>query len=223
MSKLLCILIINSPRLYFLFDSTIVESSYAFAYMIERIPKIVESVSNNPFVEYTTNNPDETMPGIAGVTALGVGAYKYIERKMHVAETLDNFVEKARKGKKSVDVYFQCEYGLENYGGQIKVSSGKVRHNYYDGQSEVLCIVSPDSGFGEGMVGSGLLARGKATSVLSLIETAICLAEHLEKKGLEVRISGGTIVNGPTSIDDAKKYLAACKGWVENGYAFIVG
>lgn len=205
------------------FPFAITGAVYALAYAMKEIPKVVESAGNNPLIEYAMNNPYEIVLGVAGVAALGVGAYTYVERKLHVAKTLDDFVEKARKGKKPVEVNFQWEYGLENYGGHIKVSSGKVRHNYYDGQSEILCTVGSDSEFGEGMVGSGLLARGKATTVLSLTETAIYLAEHLEKKGLEVRINGGTIVNGPVSVDGAKAYLAACKEWVKSGHAFIIG
>lgn len=201
----------------------IVGATHAFAYGIKVAPKVIEVVSNNPLVDYVKNNPYETTLGVAGVAALGAWCYTYIERKLHVAKTLDNFVEKARKGKKIVEVHFQWEYGLNNYGGHIKVNSGKVRHNYYDGQGEVLCTVGSYSGFGETIVGSGLLARGKAATVLGLTETAICLAEHLEEKGLEVRINGGTIVNGPVSIDSAKKYLAACKEWIERGNAFIIG
>lgn len=197
----------------------IVGSAYAFAYIIEKIPKVVESVSNNLFVEYVKNNPYESLLAVAGITALGIGAHKYIERKMHVAETMEDFVEKAKAGKKPVEVQFQ--FGQALLGSpekSIMLRAGKVRYgcNYTDLDN----IWLPPLQNYSVQVG---YAREIATNCLQNIESVIHLAEHLENKGLEVRISGGTIVNGPTSIDGAKEYLAACKGWVKSGNAFIIG
>lgn len=182
-------------------------AAHALAYTIREISKVVEFTSNNPTVEYVANNPYESMFAMAGIAALGAGLYSYVERKLHVAKTLEDFVGKAKANKRPVEVQFQSGEGLGNYGENIQLKAGKVR---YESIGECKAFgLSP--------------ARGKAIGVLSLIEAVICLAEDLEKKGFEVRINGGTIVNGPTSVDGAKKYLAACKKQVESDYAFIIG
>lgn len=178
----------------------IVGSAYAFAYIVEEIPKVVEYVSKNPFVEYATNNPYEAMLGIAGVTALGIGAYKYIERKFHVAKTLDDFVERAKRSENLVNVHFQCGRGFGSYDESIKLTAGKIRYEYVGGQVETF----------------GCPARAKAAGVLSLIETTIILAEDLQKKGLNVTIRG-------KNIQYAKDYLEECDQWIKSGHAFIAG
>ena len=166
-------------------------ATYALASSLEGIKKVVEYVSNNPY---------ETLLRVAGVTALGVGTYRHVERKLHVAETLDDFVKSAKRSEKPVDVQFQWGRGLERYAERIMLRSGKTRY-----EDTGRCDV-----FGSN------LARGKATGVLSLVETALSLAESLEKNGLEVRVNGRT-------IDDARKYQTTCREWIEKGYAFIAG
>lgn len=151
-------------------------------------------------IEYVGNNPYETTLGVAGVTALGIGTYRYIERKLHVAKTLDDFVERAKRSEAPVDIQFQYGRGLESYDESIILRAGKIRYESI-GKCETF-----DTGH----------ARGKAVGVLSLIETTIGLAEKIEKQGLEVTIKG-------KNIQYAKDYLVTCQDWVRKGYAFIAG
>lgn len=176
-------------------------SAYAMAYIIKEIPKVVESVLNNPLVEYATNNPYEAMFSVASVTALGIWTYKYIERKMHVAETLDDFVERAKQNEIPVVVQFQYGRGLGSYDENIKLTAGKIRYDYTGGKVET---------FGSSF------ARGKAVGILGLIETTINLAEDLQKKGLNVTIRG-------KNIQYVKEYLEESHKWIKSGHAFIAG
>lgn len=151
--------------------------------------------------EYIANHPYISAAYAASIAALGIGTYKYIERKLHVAKTLDDFVEKAKKSEKQVDIQVQWGSGLESYDEKIMLRSGKTRYQHICCQCDV---------FGSH------LTRGKALGILNLLETTVIVAENLENSGLVVRVNGGT-------IDDTKKYLITCKEWVEKGYAFIAG
>ena len=169
---------------------------YTLISNLENIKKVCGWIADNPY---------ETALGVTGVTALGIGTYRFVEKKLHETKTLDGFVEKAQKKTMPVTIELQIERGLLSYNQKITVKAGKIR---YVQNEEYNSVITPEFGFG--------LARVKAIRVSDFLATCITLAKHLEKRGLEVRING-------KNLDDTKNYLKTCKEWNENGYTFIAG
>ena len=185
--------------------------------------------------EYITVHPYEAAVGAAGVAALGFGAYKYVERKLHVAETLDNFVERARSMEVR-DLSIDVKY---NYGGSMMTGTSydlsvaarnlmdqRERLRYKLSQEEIrgYCqkyLVDPeltkevevDTVFCAGHT-QGLM---QADSIFSGIGASITLAEDLQHK-----LSSTVTWNGGT-VEKAKDYLVLCKKWVKSGQAYIIG
>ena len=179
----------------------------AFSGIVYGIAGAIKTYRNDVVktTEYIANYPYLFAVGAAGITALGISTYKYIERKLHAAETLDDFVDKAKKTKSPLNIEFQHELPVTGggYYESFSLKAGRVRYNH-KGRCGLYSLNEADnSGFGR--------YPEEGTGLLSILEASINLAETLQKLGLEATVKG-------KSIRYARDHLTRCQDLFKKGY-----
>ncbi len=145
--------------------------TYIAQQTLEWITDNFEPIINHPY-------------GIAlGAITLSIGAYGYMERKLHVARSVDDLIIKAKKNNDSVNVSFNwCNWDSEarhyegEYGNQVMLRAGKIRYTIGVNPSSYLSIDSLD--------------REKTAHYIALLQISVLMAEEIQNKGLEVTIRG---------------------------------
>lgn len=86
---------------------------------LETITKTMEAASSFSYIVVTC--------AVIG----GILAYAYIERKLHVAKSIDEFIAYAKKNNIAVEMNAELSYhGFDYYEGHIQVRAGKRRYTY---------------------------------------------------------------------------------------------